>query len=58
MRLRYGPTPKTELVATGWVLTNDAVDPVLSCSDRATPQNVDTCCSETYGGLVVSFLHE
>lgn len=28
-------------------------EPVLSCSADATPAKVDTCCSETFGGLVV-----
>ncbi|KAI0132480.1 ribonuclease T2-like protein [Xylariales sp. AK1849] len=28
--------------------------PVLSCSDGAQPDLVDTCCQETYGGLVLS----
>lgn len=31
------------------------VDPVLSCSCKATPDKVaDTCCTETYGGLLVA----
>lgn len=25
----------------------------LSCSAQATPSNVDTCCVETFGGLVL-----
>lgn len=29
-------------------------DPVLSCSAGADPELVDTCCTETFGGLVVS----
>lgn len=29
-------------------------DLVLSCSTEATPKDVDTCCVETFGGLVVS----
>jgi ribonuclease T2 len=29
-------------------------DPILSCSDQADPDKVDTCCTETFGGLVVS----
>lgn len=29
------------------------VEPVLSCSDKAQDGLVDTCCAETYGGLVV-----
>jgi hypothetical protein len=28
-------------------------DPVLSCSEGADPSKVDTCCTETFGGLVV-----
>ncbi|KAG5982636.1 hypothetical protein E4U55_001616, partial [Claviceps digitariae] len=29
------------------------VDPVLSCSCRAAPEKgVDSCCTETYGGLL------
>jgi len=28
-------------------------DPILSCSDEADPDKVDTCCTETFGGLVV-----
>ncbi|CAM1511397.1 Fc.00g089100.m01.CDS01 [Cosmosporella sp. VM-42] len=28
-------------------------NPVLSCSERATPNQVDSCCSETFGGLVL-----
>ncbi|KAG5927933.1 hypothetical protein E4U42_001525 [Claviceps africana] len=32
-----------------------SVDPVLSCSCRAAPERVDdTCCTETYGGLLVA----
>lgn len=30
------------------------LDPQLeSCSAKATPTNVDTCCVETYGGLLL-----
>ncbi|KAI1170510.1 ribonuclease T2 family protein [Nemania sp. FL0916] len=29
------------------------VAPVLSCSDEAQPGLVDTCCAETFGGLVL-----
>lgn len=29
-------------------------EPVLSCSAGADPELVDTCCVETFGGLVVS----
>lgn len=29
-------------------------DPVLSCSAGAQPNLTDSCCSETYGGLLVS----
>lgn len=29
-------------------------DPILSCSDEANPEKVDSCCTETFGGLVVS----
>jgi len=28
--------------------------PLLSCSPGATPSNVDSCCVETFGGLVLS----
>ncbi|KAF4126774.1 ribonuclease T2 [Geosmithia morbida] len=28
-------------------------DPILSCSDGADPGQVDTCCVETYGGLLL-----
>ncbi|KAK3190432.1 hypothetical protein K4F52_003453 [Lecanicillium sp. MT-2017a] len=28
-------------------------EPLLSCSEDATPDNVDTCCVETFGGLVL-----
>ena len=28
-------------------------EPVLSCSSRAQPDLVDTCCVETFGGLVL-----
>ncbi|KFH47797.1 Ribonuclease Trv-like protein [Hapsidospora chrysogenum ATCC 11550] len=28
-------------------------DPILSCSEGADPSQVDTCCVETYGGLVL-----
>ncbi|KAI6785149.1 Ribonuclease Trv-like protein [Emericellopsis cladophorae] len=28
-------------------------DPILSCSDKADPNKVDTCCTETFGGLVL-----
>ncbi|KAG9779101.1 ribonuclease T2, partial [Aureobasidium melanogenum] len=27
---------------------------ILSCSSQANPANVDSCCTETYGGLVLS----
>ncbi|KAF3806556.1 Ribonuclease T2-like [Colletotrichum gloeosporioides] len=30
------------------------VEPVLSCSCGAVPDKVDTCCVETYGGLVMA----
>ncbi|KAF9870364.1 ribonuclease T2 family protein [Colletotrichum karsti] len=30
------------------------VEPVLSCSCNAVPEKVDTCCVETYGGLVLA----
>ncbi|KAI0199198.1 ribonuclease T2 family protein [Astrocystis sublimbata] len=33
--------------------TCSLVEPVLSCSDKAQPGLVDTCCAETYGGLVL-----
>ncbi|PSR92168.1 ribonuclease T2-like protein [Coniella lustricola] len=29
-------------------------DPILSCSAQAQPQLTDSCCTETYGGLVLS----
>ncbi|KAL1991557.1 hypothetical protein VTN49DRAFT_4865 [Thermomyces lanuginosus] len=29
-------------------------DPVWSCSKRATPEKVDSCCSETFGGLLLA----
>ncbi|KOS18075.1 Ribonuclease Le2 [Escovopsis weberi] len=28
-------------------------EPVLSCSDQAVPGEVDTCCVETFGGLIL-----
>lgn len=28
-------------------------DPILSCSENAVPDKVDSCCAETFGGLVV-----
>lgn len=28
-------------------------DPILSCSENAVPEKVDTCCTETFGGLVL-----
>lgn len=28
-------------------------EPVLSCSSRAQPGLVDTCCVETFGGLIM-----
>ncbi|TGJ87501.1 hypothetical protein E0Z10_g1298 [Xylaria hypoxylon] len=33
--------------------TCNLVKPVLSCSDGAQPGLVDTCCTETYGGLIL-----
>ena len=30
--------------------------PVLSCSEGAQPGLVDSCCVETFGGLVVSYM--
>ncbi|KAI1123757.1 ribonuclease T2 family protein [Nemania abortiva] len=33
--------------------TCSLVEPVLSCSSRAEPDLVDTCCAETYGGLIL-----
>ncbi|OHE90369.1 ribonuclease T2 family protein [Colletotrichum orchidophilum] len=30
------------------------VEPILSCSCGANPDKVDTCCVETYGGLVLA----
>ncbi|KAI0394691.1 ribonuclease T2 [Xylariaceae sp. FL0594] len=32
--------------------TCNLVEPVLSCSEKAQPGLVDTCCAETYGGLI------
>ncbi|KAF7558735.1 hypothetical protein G7046_g5428 [Stylonectria norvegica] len=43
-----GVTPSNHTCA----LVN-TVDPVLSCSDGATPSLVDSCCAETFGGLVL-----
>lgn len=35
---------------------NTVVEPVLSCSCKAKLDKVkDTCCVETFGGLLVSF---
>ena len=36
------------------MLTLDVEEPVLSCSKEANPDNFDTCCVETFGGLIVS----
>ncbi|KAI0478027.1 ribonuclease T2 family protein [Xylaria cf. heliscus] len=33
--------------------TCNLVEPVLSCSENAQPGLVDTCCAETFGGLVL-----
>lgn len=35
-------------------LTKHAVTPYLSCSANAKPNITDSCCVETYGGLVLS----
>lgn len=34
--------------------TCSLVTPILSCSEGAQPGLVDTCCTETFGGLVLA----
>ncbi|KAG6004149.1 hypothetical protein E4U21_001366 [Claviceps maximensis] len=46
---------KLGYLESGRVPAYGMIDPVLSCSCRATPEKADdTCCTETYGGLLVA----
>ncbi|UNI21776.1 hypothetical protein JDV02_007732 [Purpureocillium takamizusanense] len=56
--LAVAPPPASAGLYPGITADNHTcalVDPVLSCSCKATPGKVaDTCCTETYGGLLVA----